>query len=101
MEDEYLRMDAIVGVGRIYELLMRQYGDLSYLPSVEPTGYRDPLDDNTLIGKFQRLYQLQMGILAMASEDRQLDYSTLSIKEVAFRSHYTLYFKVIEVNRFG
>ncbi len=72
-EDEYLRMEAMIGVERIYQMLSRQFGDMSHLPSIDSTGYGDPLDDSTLIGKFQKLYQLQMAILAITSEDRQRD----------------------------
>ncbi len=71
--DEYHRMDAIVGVSRIYEILNRQYGLLSGLPTVEAIGLQEPLDDKTLIGKFQRYYHLQMGLMAAATEGRRLD----------------------------
>jgi hypothetical protein len=69
-EDEYFRIDKIIGVSKLYQALMCSNGDQSQLNSIDTIGYQDSLDDKTLVGEFQRMYQLHSGMLTI-EEDRR------------------------------
>lgn len=61
-ETEFERLDKIVGTDKIYQLLTETHGDFSYTTKVGVVGFRDALDDETLVGVFQKLYKLKNGL---------------------------------------
>lgn len=72
-EEEFMRIEEIVGAERLYMLLSIPFGDLSYLPSIEKIKPNDPLDDKMLVGKFQKLYHLRVAALVAASDNKRRD----------------------------
>lgn len=56
-QEEYSRIDDIVGADKLYDKLIKKYGDNSKLESLNDIGYRDGLSDVQLIGLFQKYHQ--------------------------------------------
>jgi len=53
----YERLDNIVGCKKIYDELVVDFGDKSGNPILDHLELREPLDDDILIGLFQKLYK--------------------------------------------
>lgn len=56
-QEQYNRIDDIIGADKLYDKLIKKYGDNSKLESLNEIGYRDGLSDVQLVGLFQKLHQ--------------------------------------------
>ncbi len=56
-EEQYLLVDKVVGADKLFSKLQTRFGDKSGLPKVSSLDRNDSIDDDTLIGIFQKLHK--------------------------------------------
>ena len=61
---EFKMMNQMVDVNSIYDRLLSEFGDLSESAHVKSAGFRDALDDSTLVGVFQKIWKENQHILS-------------------------------------